>query len=80
MLLLAGSVLSASSAPTACEIDGYVIGGGGGRSEADGYTLRATAGQPVTGEVRYGRFDLCSGFWCEKGRYTVFVPLVLRDQ
>ena len=39
MLLFAGSVLGASSAPTACEIDGYVIGGGGGRSEAPGGTL-----------------------------------------
>jgi hypothetical protein len=79
VLLLSTTALSASTAPSAVEVQRHVIGGGGGRSEADGYVLRGTAGQPVAGTTADSPYDLCAGFWCNAGRYTVYLPLVLRE-
>jgi hypothetical protein len=79
VLLLAITTLSASSAPSAVEVQRYVIGGGGGRSEAGSYVLRGTAGQPVAGTTTSSPYDLCAGFWCGAGIYTVHLPLVLRE-
>jgi len=53
------------------DISRYVIGGGGGHSEAGAFVLDATAGQAVTGAVNAGRFGLCAGFWCGMGEYRV---------
>lgn len=79
LLLLSTTALSASTAPSAIEIQRHVIGGGGGRSEAGSYVLRGTAGQPVAGTTANSPYDLCAGFWCGAGRYTVFLPLALRE-
>jgi hypothetical protein len=76
-LLLSTTVLSTSAAPSAIEIQRHVIGGGGGRSEAGGYVLRGTTGQPVAGTTANASYDLCAGFWCGAGKYTVYLPLVL---
>jgi hypothetical protein len=78
VLLLSSTTLSASTAPSALEVQRYVIGGGGGCTEAGSYTLRGTAGQPVAGATNGASYDLCSGFWCWGGQYTVYLPLVLR--
>jgi hypothetical protein len=78
VLLLSNTILAASTAPSALEVQRYVIGGGGGHSEAGGYVLRGTAGQPVAGLTSEASYDLCSGFWCGAGQYTVYLPLVLR--
>ena len=61
------------------EISSYVIGGGGGHSEASPYTLDGTVGQAVAGVVSNAPYELCAGFWCGMGRYKVYLPLVLRD-
>jgi hypothetical protein len=79
VLLLTTTALSASNAPSAVEVQRHVIGGGGGRSEAGDYVLRGTAGQPVAGTTTNAPYDLCAGFWCGTGTYTIYLPLVLRD-
>ena len=79
LLLLSTTVLSASAAPSAIEIQRHVIGGGGGRSAAGDYVLHGTAGQPVAGTTTSSPYDLCAGFWCGAGRYTVYLPLVLHE-
>jgi hypothetical protein len=80
-LLLAITVLSAGAAPMAVEVRRYVIGGGGGRSEAGDYVLRGTAGQPVAGSTVNPPYDLCAGFWCGFIVYDnfVYLPLILRE-
>jgi hypothetical protein len=75
LLLLTGTVLAADGGP---DIVRYVIGGGGGHSEAGPFALDATAGQAVAGIVKAGHFELCTGFWCGMGEYRVRLPLVLR--
>lgn len=75
LLLLAGTVLASAAGP---DIPRYVIGGGGGYSEAGNFALDATAGQAVAGAVSARGFDLCTGFWCRTGEYRVRLPLVLR--
>jgi hypothetical protein len=79
LLLLTTTVLSASSAPSAVEVQRHVIGGGGGRSEAGDYVLRGTAGQPIACTTANSPYDLCAGFWCGAGTYTVYMPLVLHE-
>ena len=75
LLLLAGVALAANG----YEISLYVIGGGGGRSEAAPYTLDGTIGQAVVGVVGNSPYELCAGFWCGMGGHEVFLPLVLRN-
>jgi hypothetical protein len=75
-LFIVGAVLAA---PTAATLDRYVIGGGGGHTEAGIYTLDGTIGQVVVGLDSASPLDLCSGFWC--GAMTghhVYLPLVVR--
>jgi hypothetical protein len=74
LLAVAGGALAAGT-PT---ISRYVIAGGGSEVTAGDYTLRGTLGQPVTGRVSSGTYELCAGFWCGLARYKVFLPLVLR--
>lgn len=74
-LLLAGIAL-ANGTPT---IDWYVIGGGGGHSEAGIYGLDGTIGQPVVGTDSTGIYDLCAGFWCRPEEYEIYLPVVLRN-
>jgi hypothetical protein len=78
-LSLVSTALSASNAPGAYEMQRHVIAGGGGHSEASGFTLDGTVGQAVVGVTSQGAYDLCSGFWCGMGRYTVYLPLVVRN-
>ena len=61
IVLLLGSAVLAIGIPT---IDWWVIGGGGGHTEAGIYTLDATIGQAVAGVAADGSSELCSGFWC----------------
>jgi len=76
ILLLFGVVLANGTR----SIDRYVIGGGGGHSEAAPYTLDATIGQPVVGQVENLPYELCSGFWCGAAvEYKIYLPLVLRN-
>jgi hypothetical protein len=79
VLLLTSTALSASNAPSALEVQRYVIAGGGGHSEAGGLTLDGTVGQAVVGTTGQGTFDLCSGFWCGMGTYKLYIPLALQD-
>jgi hypothetical protein len=78
-LLLSVTALSAGAAPSAIEMQRHVIAGGGGHSEANGLTLNGTVGQVVVGVTNQGTYDFCSGFWCGMGRYTIHLPLVLRN-
>lgn len=75
LLLLAGVALAANG----YEITRYVIGGGGGHSEAGGYVLDATVGQGVAGVVNDAPYELCAGFWCGMAEYRFRFPLVLRS-
>jgi hypothetical protein len=76
LLLLAGTVLASAAGP---EMPRYVIGGGGGHSEAGVFVLDATAGQAATGAVDAGHFELCAGFWCGMGEYRIRLPMILRS-
>jgi len=79
LLLPIGGVVAANKAADGYEVSSYVIGGGGGHSEASPYTLDGTVGQAVAGAVSNAPYELCAGFWCGMGRYKVYLPLVLRD-
>jgi len=78
-LLLAASLGSVALANGTLTIDRWVIGGGGGHSEAGSYVLDATVGQAVAGMTSNAPYELCAGFWCGMGRYKVFLPLVLKN-
>ena len=78
-LLLAASLGSVALANGALTIDRWVIGGGGGHSEAGSYVLDATVGQAAAGVTSNAPYELCAGFWCGMGRYKVFLPLVLKN-
>jgi hypothetical protein len=75
-LLLISVILAATTATT---LEQYVIGSGGGRTEAGIYSLAGTVGQPVAGTDSAAPFELCSGFWCGvDASFTVYLPLVTR--
>ena len=84
MILLVAALLLAASlgivvlAAGTLTIDRWVIGGGGGHSEAGSYVLDATVGQAVAGVTSNAPHELCAGFWCGTERYKVFLPLVLK--
>ena len=78
-LLLAASLGSVALANGSLTIDRWVIGGGGGHSEAGSYVLDATVGQAAAGVMSNAPYELCAGFWCGMGRYKVFLPLVLKN-
>jgi hypothetical protein len=77
-MVAAGGVLAVRASPLALDIDRYVIGGGGGHSEAGSFVLDGTVGQAIAGTVNSYPYDLCAGFWCGMGGYKVYLPLVLR--
>jgi hypothetical protein len=60
------------------------VDGGGGRSETGDYVLIGTVGQADAGEMSGGDFTLYGGFWPGGApappEYTVYLPLVLRNQ
>jgi hypothetical protein len=75
-LVLAGAALAF---PTAITLERFVIAGGGGQVQADGYDLAGTIGQAVVGREQGPETDLCSGFWCQQGKLSIYLPLLLRD-
>ena len=75
LILVASAVLAS---PAAVELSRYVIGGGGGYSQAAPYELNGTIGQPVVGTQVSSPYELCSGFWCGMGEYKIFMPTIMR--
>jgi hypothetical protein len=45
------------------DLSWYTIDGGGGTSEAGGFTLSGTIGQPDAGTMSGGGYELAGGFW-----------------
>jgi len=75
--ILFAAVALANGGPS---IERYVIGGGGGHSEAGSYALDSTIGQAVIGVTSANGYELCSGFWCGAAvEYKIYLPLVLRN-
>jgi hypothetical protein len=75
-VLTGAGVAWAATAPTMAR---RLIGGGGGTTSAGAYTLHASLGQPITGQLSSGSRDLCAGFWCDLASYEIFLPLTLRQ-
>src|SRR6266446_1457321 len=48
-------------------VDWFAVAGGGGPSSGGNFELRATIGQPDTGEMAGGGFALLRGFWSIAG-------------
>jgi hypothetical protein len=75
LLLLTGVALAFDG----YDLSWYVIGGGGGHSEAAPYALDGTVGQAVAGPVSSAPYDLCSGYWCGGAvEYNIYLPLIIR--
>ena len=59
-----------------------VISGGGLGGSAGGYTINSSLGQPVTGSISQGDYNLSSGFWAQIldgiEEFLTFLPLILR--
>jgi hypothetical protein len=79
--LLATLVLtSLALASGSYSINWWVIGGGGGVTEAGNYSLDFTIGQPVVGVATDTGYELCSGFWCGAVvEYKIYLPIVLKN-
>lgn len=76
-LFLLASGLALATAPI---IERYVIGGGGGHTEAGLYTLDSTLGQAAAGWMSHPPLELCAGFWCvASAEHGVYLPLVLKS-
>jgi hypothetical protein len=56
-----------------------LIGGGGGSVQQGSFVLQGSIGQAVAGRVLLGSDELTAGFWGGGVRYTVYLPLVLRN-
>jgi hypothetical protein len=80
LLLLVVSVAGADVSQTA--LGAWVIGSGGGRSEAGGLALQGTIGQAVVGRATSGSTELCAGFWCQPGdgdhEHAVYLPALMQ--
>ena len=78
-LFLAGVVRAAPPAT----LERYVIGSGGGHTEAGSYTLDGTIGQAVVGVDIASPFELCSGFWCgldaEDTSHIFYLPIIMKQ-
>lgn len=74
-LLLAGTVLALDG----LDIPRQLIGGGGGSAQYGAFVLQSSVGQPVAGRVQLGGYALTAGLWASGARYTVYLPLVLRN-
>lgn len=76
-------LLSASLAANASySLAGWVVGGGGGASQAGVYQLEATIGQPAAGRLAGGNYELRSGFWqggaLAQAPITIYLPVITR--
>lgn len=56
-----------------------VLGSGASDSTAGVFSLRATLGQPMAGNISGGSVTLGQGFWHGGVEYRVYLPLVLRN-
>jgi len=88
LALASGAFAQSSSSAPAAPVAGYTLSwwtvdGGGDTSVAAGkYTLGGTAGQPDAGVWRGDAYILSGGFWgggVAAARYSIYLPLVLRD-
>jgi hypothetical protein len=62
------------------EIPWWTIDGGSvSLTSSSSYAISGTIGQPDTGSMSNGSYDLAAGFWPYRGHYTVYVPVVLRS-
>lgn len=79
-VLLVGLALAA---PTATDIEWWVISGGGGSHTVGNISLSATIGQWSVGSGTSGSTQLGSGFWggggAEGPPQPIFLPLILRQ-
>jgi hypothetical protein len=73
------------AAPQALSLGRWVIGGGGGHTEAGSQRLGYTIGQPVVGVVRTGPHQLGAGFWGGRSFAAVaylpdiaYLPIIVR--
>lgn len=82
LLLLATVLVTAVSAGSSTHytINPQAITSGGETAAAGPYTIRASAGQSLTGESGSASYTICSGFWCQirAALHNLFLPLTLR--
>ncbi len=65
MLVLTASYAAQAGNPPAFEIPWFTFDGGGAMSQGGTFTVAGTIGQPDTGVMTGGGFDLSGGFWAE---------------
>ncbi len=58
-----GEAESAASSGGGYDLSWYTIDGGGGTSEAGGFSLSGTIGQPDAGTMSGSGYELAGGFW-----------------
>jgi hypothetical protein len=75
MLIAAGALANGTPG-----IDWWVVGSGGGLTNAGNVTLNATLGQPIIGTSSGGSISLEAGFWPGAGELTcnLYLPQVSR--
>ena len=79
LLLALLLVTSVALAANGYVISSSVFGSGGGRVVAGEYVVESTIGQAVVGTYSFSPYDVCTGFWCGRGTYHAYLPLVLRN-
>jgi hypothetical protein len=72
-------VTSIALAANGYEISASTFSSGGGRFGAGDYVVDSTIGRAVVGSYSSSPYDLCAGFWCGRGTYKAYLPLVLRS-
>jgi len=82
VLLLALALAAVTIADSGIALPWRVLPGGGGESTAPGLILNGSIGQPATGTLAGGAYQMQSGFWpgmVEAGpAHTGFLPLTQR--
>ena len=54
--------------------------GGGGFAGSDNYAVNVTVGQGAIGRTASANYGIGAGYWYgATGKYTVYLPLVVRD-
>jgi hypothetical protein len=70
---------AAAAAQDGYSITRWTVDGGGASSQAAGYDLTGTIGQPDVGTLAEGGYTLAGGFWgSEMAQLEVYLPLVLK--
>ncbi|HDN80815.1 MAG TPA: hypothetical protein ENG33_10175 [Chloroflexi bacterium] len=85
LLLLISTGVALADGPY--QLEWTVMAGGGGSATDGVYSLGATAGQRACGVAGDGVYSLQAGFWYVRvslvppeARYSVYLPLVMRNQ